>query len=593
MAGTRTNKPPAHHASASAAQITTAEEKYRTFFANAEIGMFRSRIDGSGFLDINNKFLSMLGRTREEVIGKHTAKIWASPRERAESVAALRINNYDTCECRFRRKDGSIIICMSSTRIYPEEGILEGAVFDITERKHSEKLRLHFAQELIRVREEEKKALSASLHHDIGSLMVGMSARHDAIEADLLAGKNKDALQWLKQARALFTDSLLRFRQIAIDIRPPELDIIGLRAALRQHIAKTSQATGVRIQLAFTLGKDVLRSSQSTILFRITQEAITNAIRHGHATQIDLLLKNTGRHIQLIIRDNGKCPVQASATRPTASSGMGVMMMQEMVKADASNPDEAEAPRFACACQSRPQRPTVCPYKPITHLSSTREHHMPIRVFIADDHPVVRLGLRMTIERSGEPIEVVGEAANGAAVLRTLKTNPADVYILDITMPEMNGIDTARELLRKSKSAKVLILSLHDTKTMVQEAIASGAHGYLTKEMATKHIVEAITELSAGRRYICPMIAHFIVEADMTDSGSRQLRKALFGVLTGQEKKVLQRIAEGQSNKEIAEHLKLSINTVRVHRTNLMRKLDIHKQADLVRYAIKAGSAKL
>ena len=218
---------------------------------------------------------------------------------------------------------------------------------------------------------------------------------------------------------------------------------------------------------------------------------------------------------------------------------------------------------------------------------------MSIRVVIADDHPVVRDGLRLTIERSGEDIVVVGEASDGMEVLNMAATSRADVFILDITMPNMNGIETARELLKRFPAAKVIILSLHDTKAMVEEALAAGARGYLTKEMATRTVVEAVTEVHAGRYYLCPQIAHFVVEAGLMGNRGSRKRGAAPVALTGQERKVLQLIAEGRSNKEVAARLHVSVNTIHAHRNSMMAKLNIHKQADLVHYAIKAGIAKL
>ena len=128
---------------------------------------------------------------------------------------------------------------------------------------------------------------------------------------------------------------------------------------------------------------------------------------------------------------------------------------------------------------------------------------------------------------------------------------------------------------------------------MVQESLAVGARGYLTKEMATRTVVEAVTEVHAGRYYLCPMVAHFVVEAGFIGRKGSRLRGAIPVGLTGQERKVLQLIAEGHSNKEIAAMLDLSKNTIHAHRNSVMAKLNLHKQADLVRYAIKAGIAKL
>jgi len=218
---------------------------------------------------------------------------------------------------------------------------------------------------------------------------------------------------------------------------------------------------------------------------------------------------------------------------------------------------------------------------------------MSIRVLIADNHPVVLDGLRMTFERSGKDIVIVGEAADGMEVMKMAATRPVDVFILDITMPNMNGIETARELLKRFPAAKVIILSLHDTKAMVEEALAAGARGYLTKEMVTRTVVEAVAEVHAGGYYLCPKIAHFVVEASLRGKEASRKRGAASVALSGQERKVLQLIAEGHSNKEIAAILDLSVHTIHTHRNSVMAKLNIHKQADLVHYAIKAGIAKL
>jgi len=211
---------------------------------------------------------------------------------------------------------------------------------------------------------------------------------------------------------------------------------------------------------------------------------------------------------------------------------------------------------------------------------------MSIRVIIADDHPLVREGLRRTIERSGADIVVVAEAADGTEALNAARTWRVDVFILDITMPRLNGFAAAQGLILKDPSAKVIMLSLHDTKVVVEEALASGARGFLTKDSATKDVVAAITEVHAGRTYFSAAIAGFVRKAP----GERSAGAA---ALTRQEQRVLQLIGEGNTNKGIARVLNVSTNTIHSHRNSVMAKLNIHKHADLVRYAIKAGLAKL
>jgi two-component system, NarL family, response regulator NreC len=214
-----------------------------------------------------------------------------------------------------------------------------------------------------------------------------------------------------------------------------------------------------------------------------------------------------------------------------------------------------------------------------------------IYVLIADDHPLVRDGLRLSIERSGKSIQIAAEAADGLEVLQIAKKRQIDIFILDITMPRLNGIDVAHELIRKNPAAKIIMLSLHNSRSFVEGAIEAGVKGYLTKESASRNIVEAICEVNAGRFYLCPNIAGFIVRKALGRIG--KTRTASKDVLTIQERKVLQLIAESRTTKEIASELGLAVNTIQAHRRNLMGKLDIHKETELVRFALREGIAKL
>jgi DNA-binding NarL/FixJ family response regulator len=217
---------------------------------------------------------------------------------------------------------------------------------------------------------------------------------------------------------------------------------------------------------------------------------------------------------------------------------------------------------------------------------------MSIRVLIADDHPLVRDGLRFAIERNGKVIEVVGEASDGLEALRAAEKTPVDVFILDITMPRLNGLETTRELIKRSSAHKIIILSFHDSETIVEEAMRIGARGYLTKETASHNVVEAITRVYAGDYYLSPDITYVLVENIRRGRKEPGYSKRII-TITRQERLVLQLIAEGRTTKEIAVHWGRTVNTVQSHRKNLMAKLNIHKDTDLVRYAIREGILKL
>jgi two-component system NarL family response regulator len=217
---------------------------------------------------------------------------------------------------------------------------------------------------------------------------------------------------------------------------------------------------------------------------------------------------------------------------------------------------------------------------------------MSIRVVLADDHPVVRAGLRAVIEKSKEDIAIVAEAVDGKEVLAIAEKNAVDVYLLDVEMPHLNGIETAERLLKKDPKAKIIILSIHDSRIFVNRALRCGVKGYLLKESAIEEVTKAIQEVFKGRFFLSPGISSYIVDGFLGKIGAGK-DKSAGDDLTKREREVLQLIGEGSTNKEIAQKLNLYLNTVQVHRRNLMHKLNIHKQADLIRYTIKEGISKL
>jgi len=214
---------------------------------------------------------------------------------------------------------------------------------------------------------------------------------------------------------------------------------------------------------------------------------------------------------------------------------------------------------------------------------------MNIKVILADDHSIVRDGIRAVVEKKGEGIQISGEAGNGLEVLKLASSRPADVYILDISMPQLNGIETTSRLLALDPQAKVIILSMHDDRTFVERALRSGAKGYILKETATQEIVEGIHEVHNGHYYLTPRISSYLVENFLEKKPEEQA----VSVLSSRERGILQLFAEGFASKEIAEQLDLSLHTVHVHKNNIMKKLNMHRQADMIKFAIKEGIIEL
>lgn len=205
---------------------------------------------------------------------------------------------------------------------------------------------------------------------------------------------------------------------------------------------------------------------------------------------------------------------------------------------------------------------------------------MSVRVVLADDHVLVRQSLRTLLEREG--FAVVGEAANGRDAVRIVRRESPDVAVLDVSMPLFNGLDAAAELSRDCPNVKVVILTHHDEYQYVTQALRCGVKGYVLKTQVASDLVQAIRQVRSGQVYLSPGVSRAVAEGyggtgDSTD------------VLSVRERQVLQLIAESKSTKDIAALVGLSPKTIESHRTKLMRKLDIHDTAGLVRYAIRKG----
>ncbi len=209
-----------------------------------------------------------------------------------------------------------------------------------------------------------------------------------------------------------------------------------------------------------------------------------------------------------------------------------------------------------------------------------------VRVFLADDHAMVREALAALLAKN-ERFEIVGQCGDGLQVLRAVRQSRPDVVVLDITMPGLNGLDICRDLSRKCKFASVLILSMHDNEQFIARALEHGASGYLLKGAAAAQLTEAVAAVARGDLYLGPGISRSVLER--LSNGEEDP----YDRLTSRERQVLQLIAEGRTNRAIADELGLAVKTVDTHRMRLMRKLNIHDQTTLVKFALKKGLVSL
>jgi DNA-binding NarL/FixJ family response regulator len=211
---------------------------------------------------------------------------------------------------------------------------------------------------------------------------------------------------------------------------------------------------------------------------------------------------------------------------------------------------------------------------------------MKTKILIADDHRLFRDGLRTLLEKRGD-LEVVGETVDGPGTVAAAKRLNPDIILMDVTMPELNGIEATRQILADHPQIRVIMLSMHADQRFVVESLRAGAVGYLVKDCAIDELLEAIRAVSKNQRYLSRLIENSIITDYLNLTTGRS--GSAFSILTAREREVLQLLAEGKGTKEIAGQLKVSVKTVETHRKQIMDKLDLHSIAELTKYAIREG----
>ena len=211
----------------------------------------------------------------------------------------------------------------------------------------------------------------------------------------------------------------------------------------------------------------------------------------------------------------------------------------------------------------------------------------PIRILLADDHNILRDGMRLLLERQ-PGFSVVGEAADGREVVQLAQEQNPDVVVMDIAMPNMNGIEATRRIVERRTEVGVVILSMHYDESYVLRSLKAGARAYLLKDTVKTELIAAIQAVAQGRSYFSPKISRILQEDFVQLLGRRGVEDS-FDLLTDREREVFQFVAEGKTNKEIASQLNLSLYTVDTHRTHILQKLNLHSVPELILYAVRKG----
>jgi two-component system response regulator NreC len=215
---------------------------------------------------------------------------------------------------------------------------------------------------------------------------------------------------------------------------------------------------------------------------------------------------------------------------------------------------------------------------------------MSTRILLADDHKIIREGLKALLEKAPD-MEVIAEAQDGLTAVRLSQKLKPDVVIMDIGMPDLNGIEATRQILAQYRNIKVVALSMHSDRRFVLQMLEAGASGYLLKDSAFEELISSIHTVMSNHPYLSPKITDVVIKEYLYSMSRTET--TVFRVLTAREREVLQLLAEGKATKQIASALNVSVKTVETHRQQIMEKLDLHSVAELTKYAIREGLTTL
>ncbi len=210
-----------------------------------------------------------------------------------------------------------------------------------------------------------------------------------------------------------------------------------------------------------------------------------------------------------------------------------------------------------------------------------------VRILLADDHTVMRAGLRALLERQPN-LEVVGEAEDGRQTVELASSHVPDVVVMDIAMPNLNGVEATRRMVSKQPTISVVILSMYSDESYVMRALAAGARAYLLKDSAVTDLIRAIEAVSRGKSFFSPKISRILAEEYVRALKQKGVADS-YELLTPREREILQLLAEGKTNKEVATSLNISVYTAETHRGNILQKLNLHSSPELVLYAVRKG----
>ncbi len=482
------------------------------------------------------------------------------------------------------RKDGSEFpVQIGLDRITTDSGyLLMVTVVDLTARRRAQERissaeaeRDDLRRRFIEAQEQERLRLARELHDETGQSLTAALLELKEIEPFV----HDDSRHRLRLLRGQLEGIGKTMHRIAWELRPASLDELGLANALANYVSEWSSQYGIEADFhCADENIDELPDNIRTTIYRITQEGLTNVAKHAlGATSVSVVIERVEQSIRLVIDDDGRGFDTAQSISTVAQSGgLGLAGMRERLALVGGNLDiESELGSGTTLFARIP-------------LADARQRPSPVRtrVILADDHPIVLNGLRNLI-RAEPDLDLVGEAATGRAALRLVHEKGADIVVADVSMPDMNGIVLSRRLAEEAPAVRLLVLTLHEERAFVKQALDAGARGYVLKRSAAEILIQAIRAVVTGGLYVDPAVAYRLFDSETRRKPGASGAASL--TLTDREAEVLKLVSLGYSTKEIAHRIAVGIKSIETYKSRGMDKLALKTRAELVRFASAQG----
>jgi len=456
--------------------------------------------------------------------------------------------------------------------------------------EYQEELR-YLASQVSLTEERERRRIAVALHDRVGHTLAIAKFKLEDLQESVPAGALDEAIRLIDQ-------TIKDTRSLTFELSPPVLHELGFEAALEWLAKQAREQHPIEIEFSDDGLPKPLGEDMRVVLFQAVRELLVNVAKHANAKKVEVGARRSGDTIQIHVEDDGVGfdPFEVASHRGK-EGGFGLFNISERLgyldgRMEISSTPETGTRVTLIAPLKREIKEQPVPSRAAEALTEgliVRADHA-ITVLLAEDHKITREGIRALLEKEPD-IDVVAEADNGRKAVELAKELVPDVVIMDIAMPELNGIEATRQIVSAGTGTKIIALSMHSDKQYVLEMLRAGASGYLLKDCAQSDLARAVRTVDSNLAFFSPEIADNVVEEYARHRAKDGIDAA--SILTPREREVLQLLAGGKNTKEIAMHFGVSAKTIETHRQHIMEKLGLRSLAELTKYAIREGLTDL